>query len=103
MSAVGRPVARHVAAPSSDQPKPKLLDEVRQALRVHHYSRRTEEAYVQRSWQGVFMPIRIRRHDKTLPEPQRTAAERVMASDLAPSMPSYTGSKTTLRILCGYI
>ena len=27
-------------------PKPRLLDRVREALRVRHYSRRTEEAYV---------------------------------------------------------
>jgi hypothetical protein len=27
-------------------PAPKLLDRVREAVRVRHYSRRTEEAYV---------------------------------------------------------
>jgi hypothetical protein len=37
-----RPVARTPAG----APKPKLLDQVRQALRARHYSRRTEEAYV---------------------------------------------------------
>src|SRR5438093_13644107 len=30
---------------SVDSSKPKLLDRVRQAIRVRHYSRRTEEAY----------------------------------------------------------
>jgi hypothetical protein len=32
------------AAP--EQSKPKLLDQVRQVMRVRHYSLRTEEAYV---------------------------------------------------------
>ena len=27
-------------------PKPRLLDRVREAIRAHHYSRRTEKAYV---------------------------------------------------------
>ena len=27
-------------------PKPRLLDRVREAIRTHHYSRRTEDAYV---------------------------------------------------------
>jgi len=51
----------------------------------------------------VLMPIRIKRHDKTLPEPQGTADERVMASAIAVSRASYTGGKMKLRILCGSI
>src|SRR5882724_4918479 len=34
-------------------PKPKLLDQVRQAIRTRHYSYRTEKAYVKA---GVFKP-----------------------------------------------
>jgi hypothetical protein len=38
---------RHVAIPTEpEQPKRKLLDQVRDAIRVRHYSIRTEEAYV---------------------------------------------------------
>ena len=33
-------------AMSSDVPKPKLLDQMRLALRSRHYSRRTEQTYV---------------------------------------------------------
>jgi hypothetical protein len=29
-----------------ESPKPRLLDRVRESLRTHHYSRRTEKAYV---------------------------------------------------------
>lgn len=36
-----------VLTPSSPPPaKPKLLDQVRLAIRVRHYSRRTEDTYV---------------------------------------------------------
>ena len=35
----------HESSPT-DPPKPRLLDRVRAALRIRHYSRRTEEAYV---------------------------------------------------------
>jgi hypothetical protein len=52
---------------STDQPQagrePKLLDRVREAIRVRHYSRRTERAYVQ--WIKrfiVFHGIRHRHH-----------------------------------------
>jgi hypothetical protein len=38
----GRQPALSHARPAS-RPKPKLLDQVRQALRARHYSRRTEE------------------------------------------------------------
>jgi hypothetical protein len=33
-------------SPPASRPKPKLLDQVRQAIRARHYSQRTEEAYV---------------------------------------------------------
>ena len=35
-----------LAAPTPAQQQPKLLDRVRQAIRLRHYSRRTEKAYV---------------------------------------------------------
>src|SRR5258706_13972325 len=41
---------RESSLPSKDhtvQPKPKLLDQVRTAIRLRHYSLRTEKAYVQ--------------------------------------------------------
>jgi hypothetical protein len=40
-------------------PKPRLLDRVREALRVRHYSRRTEEAYV--AWiRAAYLPSEVR-------------------------------------------
>jgi Phage integrase, N-terminal SAM-like domain len=42
--------------------KPKLLDQVRQAIRVRHYSLRTEEAYVQ--WIKRFILFHNKRHSR---------------------------------------
>ena len=43
---------------------PKLLPEVRRALRVRHYSRRTEEAYVR--WIRRFVRFHGLRHPREL-------------------------------------
>jgi hypothetical protein len=40
--------------------RPRLLDRVREALRVRHYSRRTEEAYV--AWIRRFILFHGKRH-----------------------------------------
>ena len=47
-SVPGNPGTRSVAEPSrpEEQPKPKLLVRVREAIRLRHYSPRTEEAYL---------------------------------------------------------
>jgi hypothetical protein len=37
-------------------PTPRLLDQVRSALRVRHYSLRTEEAYLQWIKRYIFIP-----------------------------------------------
>jgi integron integrase len=50
------------AEASSD--KPKLLDELRTALRVHHYSKRTEEAYV--NWIKRFIIFHGKKHPAEL-------------------------------------
>jgi hypothetical protein len=44
--------------------EPKLLDYVRQALRVRHYSLRTEEAYVQ--WIKRFILFHNKRHPREM-------------------------------------
>jgi integron integrase len=49
-----------------DAPKPRLLDRVRQAIRTHHYSRRTEEAYV--GWIRRFILFHKKRHPDTMGE-----------------------------------
>jgi integron integrase len=49
------------AGPASGlRPEPKLLDRAREAVRVHHYSRRTEEAYV--TWIRRFIIFHGKKH-----------------------------------------
>jgi integron integrase len=58
------PAAAQTPAPRS--PSPKLLPTVRRALRLRHYSRRTEEAYV--SWIRRFIRYHDLRHPRELGE-----------------------------------
>ena len=44
--------------------KPKLLEQVRQKIRMLHYSRRTEEACV--SWIKQFILFHQKRHPNTM-------------------------------------
>ncbi len=49
------------AGPAPDKrPEPKLLDRVREAMRLRHYSRRTEEAYV--TWIRRFIVFHGKKH-----------------------------------------
>lgn len=50
---------------------PKLLERVRGAIRVRHYSRRTERAYV--SWIRRFIVFHGKRHPRELGEPEVTS------------------------------
>src|SRR5919198_5423618 len=50
--------------------KPKLLDQVRAAIRTRHYSVRTEEAYV--SWIKRFILFHGKRHPLDMGEPEIT-------------------------------
>ena len=59
------------AANTDDKPKPRLLELVRNAIRRRHYSRRTEETYVQ--WIKRFIHFSGKRH------PAEIGAEEVTA------------------------
>lgn len=52
------------SAPPPASPRPRLLDRVRTALRLRHYSRRTGQAYVQ--WIRRFILFHGKRHPETL-------------------------------------
>jgi hypothetical protein len=56
-------------ASASEGNKPKLLDRVREAIRLRHYSIRTEEAYV--SWVKRFILFHGKRH------PQEMGADEI--------------------------
>ena len=55
------------SAPSSTA-KPKLLDQVRQAIRMRHYSPKTEESYVH--WIKRFIFFHNKRHPAEMAEPE---------------------------------
>src|SRR5712691_3959992 len=57
------------ASPSGSSPK--LLDRVREAIRLRHYSRRTEQAYV--AWIRRFIVFHGKRHPRELGEREVTA------------------------------
>ena len=52
--------------PPGSVPKPKLLDQVRQAIQARHYSRRTEQAYV--GWIKRFVFFHGKRHPAEMAE-----------------------------------
>ena len=51
-------------------PKPRLLDRVREALRIRHYSRRTEEAYI--AWIRRYVLFHNKRHPAEMGAPEVT-------------------------------
>jgi hypothetical protein len=53
--------------------KPKLLDQLREALRARHYSRRTEQTYC--SWVKRFIFFHNFRHPEEMAEPEINAFE----------------------------
>lgn len=59
---------------SPDGPKPKLLDQVRQAIHTRHYSPRTEETYV--GWIKRFIFYHNKRHPAEMGEVEIGSRER---------------------------
>jgi hypothetical protein len=55
-----------VNARASSRKKPKLLDQVRQAIRARHYSDKTEESYV--GWIKRFIFFHDKRHPAEMAE-----------------------------------
>lgn len=60
--------------------KPRLLDQVREAIRSRHYSPRTEKAYV--FWIRRFIVFSGRRHPDTMAEPEITRFLEALATRL---------------------
>lgn len=55
-------------SPPVSPPKPKLLDQVRQAIRTRHYSDKTEKAYVH--WIKRYIFFHDKRHPAEMAEPE---------------------------------
>ena len=73
---------------------PKLLDRVRQAIRLRHYSQRTEQAYV--SWIRRFIVFHEKRHPRDLGEQEVTA----FLSSLATRGVSASTQNQALSAIC---
>jgi integron integrase len=67
------------SARSSDTPKPRLLDQVRQAIRTRHYSIKTEEAYV--GWIKRFIFFYNKRHPAEMGEAEISHFLSSLAND----------------------
>ena len=65
--------------PLSPAPPPKLLDQVRHAIRVRHYSPRTEDAYVH--WIRRFILFHLKRHPRELGATELSAFLSALASE----------------------
>jgi len=68
LKVIGRSDQPAVALSPSGPPKPKLLDQVRQAIRTRHYSYMTEKAYV--GWIKRFIFFHNKRHPAEIGEPE---------------------------------
>lgn len=66
VSQSGQPAVAVSAPPGA--PKPKLLDQVREAIRTRHLSRNTEQAYI--SWIKRFIFFHNKRHPAEMGEPE---------------------------------
>ena len=73
----GQTVPAVTPAPSS--PKPKLLDQVRQAIRTLHYSYMTEKAYV--GWIKRFIFFHGKQHPAEMGEPEVAKFLSSLATD----------------------
>jgi integron integrase len=74
----GRALASCEAGPSQPD-KPRLLDRVRIALRLRHYSRRTVEAYV--AWIRRYIVFHGKRHPAEMGAPELTRFLSALATD----------------------
>jgi integron integrase len=66
-----------MSLPSGDRSEPRLLDQVRELIRIRHYSIRTEQAYLQ--WIRRFILFHGKRHPRDMGAAELTA----FLSDLA--------------------
>ena len=68
---LGQRLSARPTAPPGRTTKPKLLDQMRLALRSRHYSRRTEQTYVM--WVKRFIFFHGKRHPADMTEPEINA------------------------------
>jgi integron integrase len=75
----------------------KLIDQVRQAIRIRHYSRRTESAYIR--WIRRYVIFHGKRHPKDLGQPELTAFLSALAERQGVSASTQTQALSALLFL----
>lgn len=83
-------------ATASPRP-PKLLDRMREAVRLRHYSLRTEQSYVQ--WVRRFILFHDKRHPVMMGSPEVEAFLSHLASDLGVSAATQNQARSALLFL----
>ncbi len=78
-----------------DERRPKLLDQVREAIRVRHYSLRTEEAYIH--WVERFILFHERRHPREMGEAEIAQFLSALAVD------RHVSASTQNQALCALL
>lgn len=86
---------QHATTKSPTTPKTKLLDQVRSAVRMRHYSLGTEKSYIQ--WIKRFIYFHGKRHPAEMGEPEITA----FLSDLAAQ--KNVAASTQNQALCAIV
>jgi site-specific recombinase XerD len=76
----------------------KLLDRVRRAIRAHHYSRRTEDAYVY--WIRRFIVFHRKQHPREMGTPEVTAFLTWLADRQRVSASTQNQALSAVLFLC---
>ncbi|MCW5656168.1 MAG: integron integrase [Burkholderiaceae bacterium] len=82
---------------TADAPPPRLLSRLREALRVRHYSIRTEQAYVE--WARRFIRFHALRHPASLGAAEVQAFLTHLAVDRSVASPTQNQAKSALLFL----
>ena len=80
---------------------PKLLDQMRDALRARHYSPRTEKTYI--SWVARFIRFHKMRHPKDMGEPEINEFVTYLAVDKKVSSSTQTQALSAVLFLYRYV
>jgi hypothetical protein len=81
--------------------RPRLLDQVREALRTRHYSRRTEKAYVR--WIRRYIVFHGRRHPREMGADEVTRFLTALAVDAKVSASTQNQALAALLFLYGEV
>jgi integron integrase len=97
----GLKVKVHHSQSPTIEPKPKLLDQVRQAIRARHYSYMTEKAYV--GWIKRFIFFQHKRHPAEMGEPEVAKFLSSLAVDSKVSASTQNQALNALVFLYGEV